>query len=360
VSEEGGVRREYEPPEIRRKGREDVDAESEDQAMSLFKRHIGRRATVVGVGVALLMLGLEAPAFAAVPTVAGISPASGPDGCIAVITGTGFTDSTEADTAITFNGALDVAAPGEVIVSATEIWVEVPDLLEGDSYTIDLVNNGGPASGGSFLSTSGAGGCAATIASFTPTCGLAGATVKITGTNLLSAVDPSATPTEVAFFDYVGATTVANHTVPNIDSATEMSVLVPSGAKDGPIRVTTPVGAVFSTDSFAVPPPDCPTGGAKHARSITLSLRKKLVARGKVSSTEDPAVTECVAAVPVKIQRRRAGGGWRTVGSTTTTDTGAYKKRIKNRHGKYRALAPKVTLDDASVCSRAVSPVRKH
>jgi len=69
---------------------------------------------------------------------------------------------------------------------------------------------------------------------------------------------------------------------------------------------------------------------------------------------------ECIAGVPVKIQRRRAGGGWRTVGSTTTTDTGAYKKRIKNRHGKYRSLAPKVTLDDASVCSRAVSAVRKH
>jgi len=70
--------------------------------------------------------------------------------------------------------------------------------------------------------------------------------------------------------------------------------------------------------------------------------------------------TACVASVPVKIQRRRAGG-WRTVGSTTTTDTGVYKKRIRDRTGRYRALAPKVTLNDgADVCSRAVSPVRRH
>jgi hypothetical protein len=325
--------------------------------MTLFERHIGRRVAGVGIGVALLMLGLEAPAFAAAPTVSAISPTSGPDGCIAVITGTAFTDSPEAATDITFDGTVDVPAPGEVIVSATEIWVEVPNLVEGDSYTISLTNNGGTATGGTFLSTTGAGGCAATITSFTPTCGLAGATVKVTGTNLLSDVDPSATPTEVAFFDYVGATTVADHTVPNIDSATEISVLVPSGAKDGPIRVTTPVGAVFSTDPFLVPPPDC-TVTTGHTRSITLSLRKHLVARGKVSSTEDPAFTDCVASVPVKVQRR-VSGHWKTVGSTTTTDTGAYKKRIKDKTGKYRALAPKVTVND-EVCLRAVSPARRH
>jgi hypothetical protein len=329
--------------------------------MTLFKRNIGRRVVGVGIGVALLMLGLEAPAFAAVPTVSGIAPTSGRADCIAVITGTAFTDSSVADTTVTFDGpaAADVDATDFAIASATEIWVRVPTLVDGTSYTITITNNGGTASGGTFLATLGAGGCAPTITSFTPTCGLAGAKVVITGTNLLAGTDPSDTTqeTEVRFFDYVAATTEAVHVVPNEDTPTSLSVLVPSGAADGPIRVTTDVAAGFSTDPFLVPPPDC-TVTTGHTRSITLSLRKHLVARGKVSSTEATPFTDCVASVPVKIQRRSAGA-WKTVGKTTTTDTGAYKKRIKDKAGKYRALAPKVTVND-EVCLRAKSPVRRH
>jgi hypothetical protein len=94
------------------------------------------------------------------------------------------------------------------------------------------------------------------------------------------------------------------------------------------------------------------------ARSITLSLRKHLVARGKVSASSATAPAGCTAAVPVKIQRR-VSGHWKTVGSTTTSDTGAYKKRIRDRAGKYRAKAPKVTLTSGEICSGATSPVRR-
>ncbi len=326
--------------------------------MTLFKRQIGRRVAGVGIGVALLMLGLEAPASAAVPTIASITPGSGPADCIAVITGTAFTDSPAAATTVTFFvGATDVDAPDFAIASATEIWVAVPTLVNGTSYTIRVENNGGKAEGGTFLATVGAGGCAPTIASFAPTCGSTGTTVVITGTNLLQTTDPETTPTPVRFFDYTGADAV--HTIPNAESPTTLSVLVPSTAKDGPIRVDT-FEFGFSTAPFAVPPPDCVTGPTVHARSITLSLRKALVARGKVSVGD--GFTDCAAGVPVKIQRRRAGGGWRTVGTTTTSDTGAYKKRIRNRHGKYRALATKVSLGDpvTDVCSRAVSRVVRH
>ncbi len=332
--------------------------------MTLFKRHIGRRVAGVGVGVALLMLGLEAPAFAAAPTVTAFSPTSGPAACIMAITGTAFTDSTKADTDVFFRlSGVDLAAADFEIVSATEIWAEVPNTLAaGASYTIRVVNNGGTADGpGSFLFTTGVGGCAPTITTFAPTCGLAGATVKITGTNLLSGVDPAATETEVRFFDYVAATTEADHTVPNVDTPTELSVLVPAGAKDGPIRVTTSLatgGQVFSTDSFQVPPPDCTPAVVEHARSVSLSLRKHLVARGKVSVGD--GFTDCAASVPVKIQRR-VSGRWKTVGSTTTSDTGAYKKRIKDTPGKYRAKATQVTLNaGADVCLGARSPVRRN
>jgi hypothetical protein len=139
----------------------------------------------------------------------------------------------------------------------------------------------------------------------------------------------------------------------------------PSDAADGPIRVSTSndvdgEGAVLSATAFQVPPPDTWCGPWPHARSITLRLRRHLVARGKVSSTEDPAFTDCAAAVPVKIQRR-VSGHWKTVGSTTTTDTGSYKKRIADRQGKYRARAWNVTVNDgADICLRAVSPIRRH
>jgi hypothetical protein len=333
--------------------------------MSLFKRHIGRRVAGVGVGVALLVLGLEGPAFAA-PTISAINPTSGPATCVVVITGTGFTEFPEAQTDVDFVSGATVVELDSIIISDTEIWA-TPEaaavVSPGTSYNVRIVTPGTGATGvtstATFLATSGAGGCAPTITDFKPTCGPAGTTVVITGTNLL---EKDLTGGDVFFSPYDTATPAAPeavHTVPDVDTPTSLSVIVPAGTTDGPIKVTTGVGSVFSTTSFLVPPPDCPTGGPTHARSISLSLRKHLVARGRVSSTEDPAFTDCVASVPVKIQRRRAGS-WRTVGRTTTSDTGAYKKRVKDKPGKYRALAPKVTLTSGDVCSRAVSPVRRH
>jgi hypothetical protein len=145
-------------------------------------------------------------------------------------------------------------------------------------------------------------------------------------------------------------------------------VVVPSDAADGPIRVSTfndviGEGAVLSGTAFQVPPPDihCPPFPVDHARSVTLSLRKHLVARGRVSSTEDPAFTDCVASVRVKVQRR-VSGRWRTVRTTTTSSTGSFRRRIPDRPGRYRALAPPVSVGDpeTDLCFRAVSPVRRH
>jgi hypothetical protein len=140
-------------------------------------------------------------------------------------------------------------------------------------------------------------------------------------------------------------------------------VLVPSDAADGPIRVSTfndvlGEGAVLSDAAFQVPPPESDCFPVEHTRSMTLSLRRHLVARGKVSVGD--GFTDCVASVPVKIQRR-VSGRWKTVGRTTTTDTGAYKKRIRDRVGRYRARARNVALNDgADICLRATSPVRRH
>ena len=334
--------------------------------MSLGKRHIGRRVAGVGVAVALMVLGLQAPASAVV-TITGLAPTSGPVDCVTVATGTGFKDFPAAQMDVDFTTAPAVVIPAAdfFVIDDATLWVVVPGaLVEGTSYTLRVTNPGNAPTGvtsvATFLATTGAGGCAPTITSFTPTCGLAGSGVVITGTNLIAA---NLLGGEVRFSPYA-AGQIATHTVPDVDDVTSLSVLVPTGSGDGPIQVSTDVSTVFSTTSFLVPPPDCePVTTPTHSRSVSFKITKKGKASGVVSSTEDPAFTDCVASVPVKIQKRKPGGGWKTVGTATTNDTGAYTKKVKNPKGlqKFRALAPKVNLGDpvTDICSKAKSGVRK-
>jgi hypothetical protein len=350
--------------------------------MSLGKRHIGRRVAGVGVAVSLMMLGLAAPAFAAAPAITSFTPTNGPaaGGCVLVVTGTGLDDFPAAadydfDFVLTVAPNTVVPASDYLIISDTEAWVVAPALVAGNEYNIRATNPGGTStSTTAFLATTGAGACAPTVASFVPNCGSAGTAVVITGTNLL--MDDTATG---GFAGSIGGGLVsfspyssdAAHTVPDVDEATSLSVVVNSGAADGPIKVTTkgttavPLNGLtaFSATPFLVPPPDCvPATGNQHSRSISFKIKSTGKASGKVSSTDDPAFTDCVAAVPVKIQRKTSSG-WKTVGKTTTTDTGSYTKKVKNPKGKqkFRALAPKVSLGDpvTDVCLKAKSATRK-
>src|SRR6266545_1188391 len=106
--------------------------------MSLFKRQ-ARRVAAVGVGVGLLVLGLEAPALAVGPTTTGVSPTSGPTGCVVDITGTGYSGSTKAQTDVNFHTGgtpgTDVDAASFSIISDTEIWATVPSTLVAEPGT---------------------------------------------------------------------------------------------------------------------------------------------------------------------------------------------------------------------------------
>jgi hypothetical protein len=331
--------------------------------MSSKRRHIGRRVAGVGVAVALMVLGLEAPAFAAV-TITAITPSSGPDDCVTVLTGTGFEDFPEDQMDVDFINAGDASSPNAadfLVIDATTMWAVVPAGTDpGVSYTVRVTNTAnaptGVTSTATFLNTAGSGACAPTITSFTA-CASAGDVVVITGTNLINTAFEGA---EVRFSPY-DTDRIADHTVPDVDDVTSLSVVVPTGSGDGPIQVTTDVGsAIFSSANFLTPPPDCaPVTGNEHARSITFKLKKSGKASGVVSSTEDPAFTDCVASVPVKIQRKTSSG-WKNAGTTTTTDTGSYTKKTKGKPGKYRALAPAMSLGDPVTdnCLKAKSATR--
>jgi hypothetical protein len=383
--------------------------------MTLFKRHMGRRVAGVGVGVALLMLGLEAPAFALAPTISSFTPTSGPVGCVVTITGTNFDNPDVTD--VDFNGT---AVVDFTIVSATTIRAKVP--VGATDGAIHVDNGDPPVPASSSFDVASPGTCAPTITSFTPTCGAAGTSVSITGTNLLDASNSAGTvtfnttvapstsvvsATQITAFvpsgattgkvkvdtgvgtaatstadftvgscvtitsftptsgpvgtvvtitgtGFTGATAVSfnnvNATTFTVVSATQIKATVPTGATTGKIKVTTPSGSATSATDFTV--------STVHSRSVTLSLRKHLVARGMVSVGD--GFTACAATVPVKIQRR-VSGHWKTVGSTTTTSTGAYKKRIPDKPGRYRARATRVALNSgADICKRATSPVRRN
>jgi hypothetical protein len=327
-------------------------AEVEKEAMVSFKRHLGRRVAGVGVAAASVVLGLEAPALAVPPSITSFSPTSGTAGCVVVITGTDFDNPEVSSVDI---GGTPVTA--FKIVSATTIWATVAGTTSG---TIHVTNASDTANSPTDFTNTNPGACSPTITSLTPCAGAAGTTVVITGGNLLK--DSGTTTTaavggEVHFAPY--ASTATHTGTP--ETPTRLSVVVPSGAADGPVRVSTfnnvdGEGAALSGVAFQVPPPDITCPPTTHARSITLSLRRHLVARGKVSVGD--GFTDCAASLPVKIQRR-VSGDWKTVGSITTTDAGAYRKRIKDRPGQYRSVARKINLF-TDFCPRAVSHVRRH
>jgi hypothetical protein len=321
--------------------------------MAPFNRHLGRRVAGVGVVVATVVLGVEAPALAVRPTIAWFSPTSGPAGCVVVIRGTDFDNPEVSSVDI---GGTPVSS--FKVVSATKIWATVAGTTSG---TIHFTNASGTANSPTDFTNINPGACSPTITAFTPCAGSAGANVTITGTNLLK--DSGTTTTaavggDVRFAPYAAT---ATHTG-TPETPTQLRVVVPSDAADGPIRVSTfndvdREGAIFSANPFIVPPPGVVVDCFPHPRSVTLRLRRHLVARGRVSVGD--GFTDCAAVVPVNIQRR-VSGFWKTVGSTTTTDTGAYKKRIRDRVGRYRARAPKVSSMSGEICLRATSPIRRH
>lgn len=279
-------------------------------------------------GAATFWLGVPA-AYAAAPTVTSFNPTSGPIGTSVVITGTGFQDSSVA-TAVTFNGT---AATSFTVDSNVQITATVPaGATDGAIAVTDTEGTGTSAT--SFDVTPSP---VPTITSFNPTSGAVGTSVVITGTGFTGA-------TAVTF----GGTAATTFTV---NSDTQVTATVPTGATTGPIAVTTPGGTATSSAAFTVG-----TGGpTTHDRSVTLTLKKHLVAKGQVNS----AFAACESGVKVKIQRNK-NGNWKTIATDTTSGNGNYKKQIADKKGRYRSIVPKFSPDADNTCSKDVSPVKKH
>ena len=268
-----------------------------------------------------------APATAC-PTISSFAPTSGAVGTSVVITGTNFTGAT----AVRFNQT----SATFTVNSATQITATVPS----GATTGPIRVTAGGLTGRSLTSFTVNAAPLPTITSFTPTSGPVGKSVVITGTNFSGT---GFTTTSVKFNGVTATFTV--------NSATQITATVPATATTGKITVSTPGGTATSTTDFTV--------STLHARNVSLRLRKHLVARGQVTATD--AFSACEQSVPVKIQRRSRGGGWHTVKQTTTSSSGAYRARLNDVAGRYRARAPKVVLSSgADICQGAVSPTRRN
>jgi hypothetical protein len=90
---------------------------------------------------------------------------------------------------------------------------------------------------------------------------------------------------------------------------------------------------------------------------VTLTLSGTLKLKGKVKVPD--GFTDCASGVSVKLQKKKKGGGFKTLKTVTTSATGAYSGKVANKPGKYRALAPKTTAG-GETCLKDASPVRKH
>ncbi|GAA4053227.1 hypothetical protein GCM10022409_45180 [Hymenobacter glaciei] len=163
------------------------------------------------------------PAVAS-PTISSFSPTGGPVGTVVTILGSNL----GLTTAVKFNGR---AASRFTIVSATQLTATVANGTSTGPITV--------TAGGSTATSATAFvvGTAPVVSSFAPATGPEGASVVIRGTGFTGA-------SRVTFDGIAAAFT--------LNSATQITAIVPVGATTGPVAVTTPVSTAQSAGSFVV------------------------------------------------------------------------------------------------------------
>jgi hypothetical protein len=243
------------------------------------------------------------------PTISSFTPTSGSAGTSVVITGKAL----DGTSSVQFNGA-DASF---TVNSSTKITATVPDLASTGPISVTTV--GGAGTSGSSFSVKGT---IATISSISPTSGIVGDNISINGTNFdtasavkfngtdadftansstkitatvpagattgkitvtnaggtatsgstftvkpsITSLSPSSGPIGTAVIihgtGFTGATAVkftsGKTATFNVDSDTQITTAVPSGAKTGTLTVTAPAGTLTSPDNFTVtaaPPP---------------------------------------------------------------------------------------------------------
>jgi hypothetical protein len=186
-----------------------------------------------GRGVRIQGLGITGLSLTA-PTITSFTPTTGWTGDTVTITGTNLTGTS----AVTFNGT---AGTSVNVVNATQVTVVVP--AAPTTGKIALTTPEGTVQSATDFTAINPN--IPTISSFAPSTGWTGDSVVITGTGF-------AGTTSVTFSG-------ANATSFTIDSATQITAVVPTAPTTGKIALTTPGGSVTSANNFTAVNPDIPT-----------------------------------------------------------------------------------------------------
>ncbi len=167
------------------------------------------------------------------PSIIEFTPNSGTIGVPVTIFGTGFSATANQNT-VKFNGVTATVTSA----TPTQIVTAVPAGATTGPITVNTPT-GLATSSTPFTVTASA---TPTITNFSPTIGVAGTAVTITGTNFETTTSNNRVAFNNAFAQLTSST------------ATNIGATVPSGATSGRISVTTPNGKAVSSADFFIPP----------------------------------------------------------------------------------------------------------
>jgi hypothetical protein len=234
-----------------------VDSDSEIHATVPYGATTGPITVTTGSGEGQSSSSFTIPT----PTISSFTPTSGPVGTTIDIRGTNFTGATW----VSFNGTrADVT-----VDSDSEIHTTVPSgATTGYFY---VVTPGGSATSPSRFVVTGVG---PSSIGFTPTSGSVGTSVDIWGAGFTGATSVTFNGASASF---------------TVDSDWLVHATVPTGATNGPISVTTPLGTATSSASYTVdgkPPVTTITSGPSGTMSSTSATFE--------FSADEPASFECM------------------------------------------------------------------
>ena len=287
-----------------------------------------------------------------VPTITSFTPTGSLAGATITMNGTNFTGAT----GVSFGG---VPAASFTVVSATQITAVVA--AAGATGNVNVTTPGGTAVLGvySFFAPP-------TLSSFTPMIAAVGSMITITGTGFTGA-------TQVQF----GGVNAASFTVV---SPTQITAIVPAGAPNMPISVTTPGGTIASAASFMLVasasqfyyqsgPADnpanwntLPNGGGITASSFSTAGHTFYVSNARTAVFGAPATVGAGVAMQIEngstltvgngqalnIQgslRVNAGGRLRLEGTGAVTSVGGIQYLGQNAVLEYQGSANRLTSD---------------
>jgi len=264
---------------------------------------------------------ISAANFRVMPALTSFTPSSAPAGSTIILNGSGFDDAS--------NVHFDGAAATFAVDSDTVITATVPSGAATGKITV--TNLGGTATSSTSFTVLAP--TTVTVGSFTPTSGLVGSTVVLSGSGFSGV-------SKVRFNGGAAKFVVLNQTL--------ITTTVPFGASTGTLTVTTPGGTATSATNFTV---------IAVAPKLTLKLSGPssgvLVLGNRVTATGKVTPSSLAGAKVTLIVQRKPVSTWLKGASLTRTvsASGTYNASYKPASiGSYRM---KVTVAEAGTNSAA-------